>query len=123
MSLSDYVIKISTFPELFNYILYKNKDTEQNAMPITMPITIYHIHVGSKTYIAINNVHNHEYTDFLKTLFNDPLKQFSPELISQLSQYLEINIHNVVILIDPCYDKLPKLEGFLELSDPRSDKT
>jgi hypothetical protein len=104
-------------------ILEKTKDITiqgtQSAQS-TIYITIYHIHIGSKTHFYIgnqSNSHNHEYTNFLKTLFNEPLKQFSPELISKLEQYPEINIKNIVILIDPMYNNLPVLEGFKEFKD------
>ena len=58
---------------------------------------------------------NHEYTSFIKTLFNEPKKQFSPELISNLYHYTDIEIKNKVILIDPMYIHSNTLEGFQEL--------
>ena len=60
---------------------------------------------------------------FLQTLFNEPLKQFSPELISHLHHYSYIEIKNKVILIDPMYSHYNTLEGFQELfeTNPRDN--
>jgi hypothetical protein len=116
MSFAESVKSFKTFNEFLNYILQLDNYRDSNT------INIYHIHIGSKTHMRIVDTntnaytHNHEYTLFIKTLFNNPLKQFSPEFISQLSEYPEIKLRNVVILIDPMYIHSPELEGFNELS-------
>ena len=118
MSFADSVKLFKTFNEFLNYILRLDNYRESNT------INIYHIHIGSKTHMHIVDTntntdtytHNHEYTLFIKTLFNNPLKQFSPEFISQLPHYLNIKIRNVVILIDPMYIHSPELEGFKDLA-------
>jgi hypothetical protein len=112
MSFAESVKKFVKFNEFLNYILRIDNYRDSNT------INIYHIHIGSKTrrYIDSSYSHNHEYTLFINTLFNNPLKQFSPEFISQLSNYPEIKIRNVVILIDPMYSHSPELEGYKENS-------
>lgn len=114
MSFAASVKKFENLNEFLNYILQLDHYKDSNT------INIYHIHIGSKTHMCIvdtdTDTHNHEYTLFIKTLFNNPLKQFSPEFISQLSEYPEIKLRNVVILIDPMYIHSPELEGFNELS-------
>ena len=112
--------------------LKPKNDSTQNTQNTKNTIYIVHIHIGSKTHMSMQHTnidtynHNHEYTAFLKTLFNEPKKQFSPEFISQLSQLSQhtqltdtlgidipvINIKNIVILIDPMYTHSPQLEGF-----------
>lgn len=122
MSFDNSIIKIKSYDDLLNYICKDKCDTySKSNEPNT--ITIYHIHIGAKTYILQDITdttyvkHNHELTSFLKTLFLEPLKQFSPEFISQLSQYPEINIRNILILIDSSYSRSPDLEGFVEMSE------
>jgi hypothetical protein len=114
MSFADSIKTFKSFNEFLNYILRIDNYRDSNT------INIYHIHIGSKTHISIvhndTHIHNHEYSLFINTLFNNPLKHFSPEFISQLSNYPEIKIRNVVILIDPMYSHSPDLEGFKEIS-------
>ena len=140
MSFDEYVMTCKTLDELHSILnekLSKNPKhfSTQNTHNTINTIYIVHIHIGSKTHMSIHHTdidtynHNHEYTAFLKTLFNEPKKQFSPEFISQLSQLSQhaqltdtldidipvINIKNIVILIDPMYAHSPQLEGFQEL--------
>lgn len=125
MSFEDSIIKIKSFDDLLNYIC-KDKCNKYSKNNEPNTITIYHIHIGAKTYISHDTTYsnrNHELTSFLKTLFLEPLKQFSPEFISQLSNYPEIKIRNVVILIDPAYDWSSNLEGFIEMSDTTDTNT
>ena len=120
----DNFININSYKninELQNY-LKKNENIPNQPNHNAINITIYHIHVGSKTHTNANtNTYNHELTLFLQRLFNDPVKQFSPEFISKLEQYPEINIKNIVLLIDPMYNNLPNLEGFKEFKDKNKD--
>ena len=111
MSFADSVKTFKTFTEFLNYILHIDNYRELNT------INIYHIHIGSKTRRIVDSSyrHNHEYTLFINTLFNNPLKQFSPEFISQMMHYPDIKIRNVVILIDPIYGYASQLEGFKEI--------
>jgi len=114
MSFAAFLKTFKTFNEFLTYILRLDNYRESNT------INIYHIHIGSKTYVSIEHInsgytHNHECTLFIKTLFNKPLKQFSPDFISQLSNYPEIKIRNVVILIDPMYIQSPELEGYRDI--------
>ena len=115
MSFVDFVKTFKKFNEFLLYILHKDNYRELNT------INIYHIHIGSKTHVSIDHTdsrytHNHEYNLFLNTLFNNPLKQFSPEFISQLSTYSEIKIRNILILIDPMYIQSSELEGFRKMT-------
>ena len=124
------IVSCKTIEDLLYYILYVDKYNN----PFT--INIYHIHIGSKTHIAIptyipinsssinaslinSTSHNHEFTTFLKSLLYNPLNQFSPEFISNLHNYSNTNIRirNVVILIDPMYAHSPDLEGFREVKN------
>jgi len=83
-------------------------------------ILIIHLHIGSKTSSTVHlskntpETTNHEETEVLQKLFNNPEVQFSPEFISLLPQFSgkDIYIHNVVILFDPQYKESPELEGF-----------
>ena len=143
MSFDDFVITCKTLDELHSILNEKLTKTNTYTTYENTGNTIYivHIHIGSKTHMSIHHTdtathkRNHEYTSFLKTLFNEPKKQFSPEFISQLSQLSQhsqltntcdipvINIKNSVILIDPMYSHSPLLEGFNELEEQiRSDR-
>ena len=72
MSFAESVKSFKTFNEFLNYILQLDNYRESNT------INIYHIHIGSKTHMRIVDTntntnaytHNHEYTLFIKTLFN-----------------------------------------------------
>jgi len=94
-------------------------DTYKKFKPNTLDIFIIHLHIGAKTFVCAQLPdtpynHNHEYPQILQTLFNNPIEQFSPELISSLPNFLgkDIHIHNIVILFDPFYKHTPELEGF-----------
>jgi len=93
-------------------LLETYKNSKINELP---PIFIFHLQIGSNTTIPITS-YNHEYPHFLQTLFNNPLEQFSPELISSLPNFsgenTNIHIHNIVILFDPFYKHNAELEGF-----------
>jgi len=114
---------VETVEEFILYLqtLPINNNTQQD-----ININIYHLCIGSKISKSIHIIpetqehkhHNHEYTTFLKTLYNEPLKQFSPDVISSLTQYQNMTLHinNVVILIDPSYKYNPELEGFVGTS-------
>ena len=120
------IINLNTIEELKQYVsemnsqnmIYKNiihKEKEK------LTINIIHIIIGSKIMkLSEYTTHNHEYTTFLQILFNDPIKQFSPELISNLYHYTDIEIINKVILIDPMYRNSNTLEGFQELFQTNS---
>ena len=123
---------------------YLTLEDKQIPKANSINMYIFHIHIGSKTMIYIPKIQeqepehernrayrerNHEYTSFIKTLFNEPKKQFSPEFLSQLSQLTnslenaelpelpKFNIHNIVLLIDPMYYHSPILEGYGELDE------
>ena len=53
MSFDDIIVKITSFDELIHYISNIDTYNEPNT------ITIYHIHVGSKTFISHYIKHNH----------------------------------------------------------------
>lgn len=118
-----------TIDKVCDYLFSKNlKQTDAN----TFDIVIFHLHIGSKTSTLVHCLpdttttlntsttldilynHNHEYTQLLQTLFNNPIEQFSPVLIDSLSHFSgkDIHIHNIVILFDPQYKIAPDLEGF-----------
>ena len=109
-----------TIGKLYDYLFSKNlKQTDAS----TFDIVIFHLHIGSKTSTLVCCLpdtpesfynHNHEYTQLLQTLFNNPIEQFSPVLIESLSHFSgkDIHIHNIVILFDPQYKISPDLEGF-----------
>lgn len=125
MNFEKFIITCKTIDELKHHILYLDKYNEPNT------INIYHITIGSKTYIYTNadtttehdhhnhEHHNHEFSSFIKKIMHNPLQQFSPSMIANLHQYSEthIQIRNIVILIDPAYLISPVLEGFKGLSD------
>lgn len=116
MSFSSSIKTFKSIDDLKSHILFKDNYREPHT------INIYHIHIGSKTNLSdgSNYSHNHEYTLFLQTLFNNPLKQFSPEFISQLQNYTDIKIRNVVILIDPYYSISTELEGYQEFNKSKT---
>lgn len=84
-------------------------------------ITVYHIIIGAKMYKFIDdpsqsmqntNPRNHEFPKIVKNLFINPDKQFSPELYYNLSNFANITINQVVLLIDPMFKKYKQIEGF-----------
>ena len=114
MSFVDFIKNFKSFNDFLVYLLIKDNYREANT------ISIYHIHIGSKAEIIDSKseyARNHECTLFINTLFNNPFKQFSPEFISQLINFLEIKIRNVVILIDIMYSHSPELQGFKDYTD------
>jgi hypothetical protein len=120
------ITNLTSIEELTKYIVEFNKISKNEELKdkTNLTITIIHIIVGSKTMqMSEYTTHNHEYTTFLQTLFNNPIQQFSPELISHLHHYSYIKIKNKVILIDPMYSHYNTLEGFQELfqTNPRDN--
>jgi len=114
MSFSDFIKSFKSFNEFLLYILHKDNYRDSNT------INIYHIHIGSKAEIIDSkseNARNHECPLFINRLFNNSFKQFSPEFISQLINFPEIKIRNVVILIDIMYSHYPELQGFKDYTD------
>ena len=115
------IVNLNTIEELKQYVLDMQCQNTlcKNTLSIQKEkiiINIFHMIIGSKTMkLNEHTTHNHEYTTFLRILFNEPLKQFSPELISNLYHYTDIEIKNKVILIDPAYRHYNTLEGFQEL--------
>lgn len=47
---------------------------------------------------------NHEYSKFCRSVFEDPLTRISPEMMEYISRFEMVDIHQYVILIDPCYN-------------------
>ena len=111
-SLQIPVIPVISVKDIDNYII---KNLYLNTF------TIYHIIIGSKVhgndFTSLDPLfkRNHECPEIVKKLLFNPENQFSPEFINSLSNYKEITIKQVLLLIDPYYSRDPKPLGLLSV--------
>jgi hypothetical protein len=98
-----------------------NSHIVSNLDPSPNTITIYHFIIGSKTEqntldgLDRFGKRNHECPNFVENLLFNPEAQFSPHLINGFSNYKEITIRQVLILIDPVYNIRPEPLGLLSI--------
>jgi hypothetical protein len=107
----------NTLPEYISNTM--RNISSKSTLPQT--ITIFNIVVGS--YMGENDItnpnpiykRNHEFPQFVKNIFYNPEKQFSPQMQSCITHLDNLHINQSMILIDPMYVREQKYYGLQEL--------
>jgi hypothetical protein len=99
----------NTTREFEHFLINKLFQTPIHTTPTKLVIPLFTIVVGSNmsqgdlTSPESPYYRNHEYPQFCRKLFEDPLTQISPQMMDYITRFEMLDFRQYIILIDPFY--------------------